>query len=296
MTGGVVFGLLAAMLQALSYLFSARFGIRYRASPLTLLVLMHVWIGGAALLALPFVWHEQLLIQTDWVLPLLGMTCAYLLAQLSLFQSLRYAESSRVSPLLGLKVVVLALIGSLWLAEAYSLQQWLAVGLCGGGAVWLSRCGGRVPLNALGWIALACIGYSLSDLCVVYLVGAFDGLALLHAAALGVALSYLLCGLGCLLWFPYLSQRHLLLQSTPVALSWLGAMIALFACFALLGVVFGGIVQSSRGLISMLLGLVALRMGWVSGETTHNRSVLLQRLAAVSLMLVAIVLFSWGGF
>ncbi|WP_343807338.1 DMT family transporter [Marinobacterium maritimum] len=295
MAAGIILGLMAATLQALSYLFSARFGLRHQASPVTLLVLMHVWIGIVALLSLPFLWHPQILASTDWLLPLGVMTLSYLIAQLSLFQSLRHAESSRVSPLLGLKILVLILLGSSWQGEHYSLLQWGAAGLCALGGVWLSRCGGSIPWQASGWIALACVGYALSDLSVVYLVRAFDQLPLLQAAGLSVALSYLLCGLGCLLFWPRLRQRRLLLQSTPVALSWLLAMICLFSCFALLGAVFGGIVQSGRGLISILLGLLVVRLGWSAGERAPAFAVLVQRMLAAGLMLLAIVLFALGG-
>ncbi|GAA0789503.1 EamA family transporter [Marinobacterium sediminicola] len=295
MVAGIILGLMAASLQALSYLFSARFGLRYQASPVTLLVLMHVWIGAVALLAFPFLWHPQILGSTKWLLPLGVMTFSYLLAQLALFQSLRHAESSRVSPLLGLKIMVLAFLGSVWQGEHYSVLQWGAVALCALGGIWLSRSGGSIPWQASGWIGLACVGYALSDLSVVYLVRAFDQLELLHAAVLSVAMSYLLCGLGCLLWWPRLTQRHLILQSTPVALSWLLAMVCLFTCFALLGAVFGGIVQSGRGLISILLGLLVVRLGWSAGEQSSDPRVLIQRLLAAGLMLVAIVLFALGG-
>lgn len=295
MLTGILCGFGAALMQSVSYVYSARFISQFRVGAVSLLVLTHVVLGIVSLLALPLVWHDSILEIDTYLLPLLAMALSYLVGQFSLFQAIRYSEASRVSPLLGLKILMLALIGSLWFGEAYAGVQWMAVLLCVLGAVWLSASGGRVSRGAIGWVLGACTGYALSDLSVLYIMRTFDHLSLTHAAAIGVCLCYLLCGIGSLFFLPRVEGRHLLVQSAPAALTWLAAMIFLFACFAEIGVLFGGIVQSSRGLISIFLGIFLTYVGFRFAEKMPARGVFLQRLGASVLMLVAIVVFSLGG-
>lgn len=294
MVAGILFGLAAALLQSTSYLFSAAFTARFQASALTQFLLNHLSIGLLSLLALPLVWHPQALEPGRYLLPLLAAMACYLVGQTALYQALRYSPASRVSPLLGIKVMILALIGVFWLQQSYQWLQWLGVGLCLLGACWLSYSGGRISRPALLWVVLSCIGYAFSDLFILELIERFEGLPRLQAAGLSVSLCYLLAGLVSLVWWPKLQQRELLVHSLPAALSWFLALICLFACFAWIGVVFGGVVQSSRGLFSILLGVVLAWLGWRFAEPLPPRAVFMQRFAAAVLMLVAIALFSLG--
>ncbi|MBY4678843.1 EamA family transporter [Marinobacterium arenosum] len=294
MLAGILYGIGAALLQSISYICSAAFIARFNCGAVAHLSLTHLLIGAVSLLALPLLWHPAAVHLDRYWLPLLAAAFCYLVGQLSLYQAIRHSLASRVSPLLGLKVLVLALMGTFWFAEQYQALQWAGVGLCVLCAFWLSASGGRISSRALLWVIAACIGYALSDLSILYLMRAFDQLALLHAAGLSVALVYILCGLGSLLLWPRLKERGLLLHSAPAALSWLAGMLFLFACFAEIGVVFGGIVQSSRGLISIALALLLSLAGWRFAETLPPARVFWQRLAASVLMLGAIGLFSLG--
>ncbi|MCV6589166.1 MAG: EamA family transporter [Marinobacterium sp.] len=294
MITGILFGLTAALLQSVSYLFSATFTARFQTGALSQFLLNHLSIGLLSLLSLPLVWDVQALEVSRYIWPLLGAMGCYLVAQTALYRALKHSPASRVSPLLGIKVLVLALIGVFWLQHSYQGLQWLGVGLCLLGAYWLSYSGGIIHRVALLWVVLACVGYAVSDLFVLELIERFEGLPRLQAAGLSVALCYLLAGLVSLLWWPGLKERHLLVYSLPAALSWFLALIALFACFAWIGVVFGGVVQSARGLFSILLGLVLAWLSWRYAEPLPAGSVFVQRFAAATLMLVAIALFSLG--
>lgn len=294
MLSGVLYGFAAALMQSISYVFSAQFILQHRATPLTLLILMHLVLGGVCLLILPLLWHPKLLSVGDYILPLLSTTFFYCVGQISLFKAIRVSEASRVSPLLGLKVLVLAAMGLLWFGDSYQWVQWLAIGLCALGAIWLSASGGRISVSALGWVVMACVGYALSDLSILYTMHSLEPLSLIHAAAVGVCLCYMICGVLSLLFYPGLKDKQLLAQSAPSALTWLLAMVFLFACFAEIGVVFGGIVQSSRGLISIFLGVFLTWVGFKYAEKMPARSVFMQRFAASTLMLFAIAMFSLG--
>ncbi|MBN1670360.1 MAG: hypothetical protein JXR37_04975 [Kiritimatiellae bacterium] len=71
-------------------------------------------------------------------------------------------------------------------------------------------------------------------------------------------------------------------------------MVLLFATFGTIGVVYGNIVQSMRGLISVVLGAAVAALGWRAVEQRVGREVVLRRLAAAALMCGAIALFKLG--
>lgn len=294
MLAGIAFGVGAALMQAVSYLLSAFFIKRYQTSAAKHLILVHIVIGFVSLLILPMVWHPHATQLNSYVLPLISAACSYMFGQYSLYQAIHHSAASRVSPLLGLKIIVLALIGALYFGESYHALQWGAVLLCVIGAIWLSASGGTISGPALLWVIAACCGYAISDLSVLKLMQYFSALPLTQAAILSVSLCYLLCGSICLLFWPRIKSYSQLIASTPAALSWLIAMFFLFACFSEIGVVFGGIVQSSRGLISILLAIILALIGMSFADPIPKTRVLVQRIIAAILMMCAIVLFSLG--
>src|SRR5438105_1670004 len=106
---GIICGLLAALFQSLSYL-ATRHYVQRRAGGASrmLLVLSHVWMGLLAVLMIPVVWPPRVF---DWrpvLWPLGGTAVCYGLGQFGLMMALKKTEPSRVGPLLGLKIVMLA--------------------------------------------------------------------------------------------------------------------------------------------------------------------------------------------
>jgi hypothetical protein len=76
------------------------------------------------------------------------------------------------------------------------------------------------------------------------------------------------------------------------AATWLASMVALYVCFALVGPVFGTILQSTRGLFSVVLGAVLAHRGWHELEPPVTRGAFLRRLAAAAFMTAAIAVYS----
>jgi drug/metabolite transporter (DMT)-like permease len=226
--------------------------------------------------------------------PLFFTAIFYLLGQLFLFAALARTEASRVSPLLGLKIIILALISVIFLNQSMTPTKWAAVGLSTAAAFLLSNTGTRLPLPGIVLIVLACLSYSLSDLNIKVLVDHFAYLGVLKGAMLGTGLTYILCGLFGL---PVIFFRRKDLNprtwawSAPFALSWLIAVFFLFSCFALIGVVFGNIIQSTRGIISIAMGYAIAHIGLERLEPKINRSVYIRRLAAAALMTAAVALY-----
>jgi hypothetical protein len=74
-------------------------------------------------------------------------------------------------------------------------------------------------------------------------------------------------------------------------LVWLGGMLTLYACFGLLGAVFGNVLLSSRGLFAVIIGAVLAHRGWHELEQQIDRAALVRRIAAAVLMTAAIALY-----
>ena len=71
-------------------------------------------------------------------------------------------------------------------------------------------------------------------------------------------------------------------------------MFALFSCFGMISVLLGNIVQSTRGLVSILIAFVVAKMGYEHLESRVPTNVFARRVLAAVLMTAAIILFSYG--
>jgi len=290
---GVILGFAAAFFQALSYLSSRLFVARLQRSVGALLILSHVLMGLVSVLCLPLVLPQPLPAWRIFLGPLAACSLFYVAGQTALFLALKHSDASRVSPLLGIKLVVLAVITSIWMHQRYSASQWAAVFLAVAAAWLLNRSGGALRWQSIAWVLAACLGYSLSDLNIRRLVACFAELGLFRASLLSTLLCYAFLGVGCLPFLPLLRKqpRQAWLQAAPFAGAWLIAMLCLFACFGSIGVVFGNIVQSTRGLISIALGAAIAGAGLHDIEAHVDAAVQRRRILAALMMLAAIALF-----
>ncbi|RJP21592.1 MAG: EamA family transporter [Candidatus Omnitrophota bacterium] len=290
---GILLGVGAATFQSFAYLFSRMFSEQFKTNPIYLLTLSHIVLAIFALLLFPFFWPDSMPPFGDYALSLFGSTIFYLLGHACLFLALANSSASRTSPLLGLKVFILALISVLFLDGDMNYAQWLAVLMSVAAAAVLNWSGGSMPWQCIVWILSACVGYSLSDINIKILIGHFAYLGLFHGSTLCVCFSYFLCGLislAALFFLPRLT-RQMWIHAIPYSIAWFAGMLFLFSCFGSIGVVFGNIVQSSRGLISILLGTVVAAAGFEHIEEKVQLSVLARRISAAILMIGAIALF-----
>jgi hypothetical protein len=122
-------------------------------------------------------------------------------------------------------------------------------------------------------------------------------MGLFQGVVFSTALCYFLSGIGGLIFLlvrPHNVSRDAWLYSLPFAFSWLIAMFFLFSCFALIGVVFGNILQSTRGVMSIGLGYFIAHIGFDRLEIKITRQVLVKRILAAFLMTFSIVLFYYS--
>jgi drug/metabolite transporter (DMT)-like permease len=294
---GVVLGLLAAVCQSLCYLFSRRFVTRQMNRSSVLFALSHAQMGVLAVALLPFCYNADIWNVRAYAWPLAGSVIFYLTGQAFLFRAVKLTDASRVSPLLGLKLLVLSFTAVFLFSERITPLQWLAVGISLAAAVGLNYSGGGIPRRGLLAIGGACVAYAFSDLSIVAMTKVLAPHHEIRGILLGACLAYVICGgIGALLTGAGAPEDRTLQKwkdALPVALTWFAAMIFLFICFRLLGAVFGNIVQSMRGPFSILFGAALAARGHVHLESEVSRWTLARRLAAALLMCAAIALFAF---
>lgn len=299
---GIAVGLLAAFLQSCSYVVSARY-VRQSGRPAwTLLPPSYVLMAPAALALAaamlrfaqgPVPWRAALL-------PAAFSMATCVLANATMFQMLRSVDASLASPMLGLKVPMLAAFYTFALARPCTAAQWVAVALVLVATAALAVAGRRLTRAAWGWLLATCAGFSLSD----WLIGmtfeavepAFPSFA--PRALFSLGFIYLVCAVAAVASLPFcprLPREGWLRWAAPYAAVWFVAMMALYACFATCGIVLGNIVQNTRGLLSIALGWAVARAGRTDLEERVSRAVLVRRVVAAALLLGAIALYALGG-
>ena len=299
---GLAVGFLAAFLQSCSYLVSARYARASGRRAWTLLPPAYLLMAPAALVlgaaTLPFAqgpvpWRAALG-------PAALSTVCCLMANATMFQLLKSVDASLASPLLGLKVPMLAAFYTFVLARPCTALQWVAVALVLAATAALATAGRRLTPSAWGWLLATCAGFSAADWLIAETFAAvepaFPSFAL--RTLFSLALIYLLGGAVAACFAPFtppLPRSGWLRWAAPYAAVWFSAMVALYGCFAICGIVLGNIVQNTRGLLSIGIGWAVARAGGTMLEERVSRAVLARRLAAAALLLAAVALYALGG-
>ena len=291
---GIVFGLAMAFIQSLSYLFIRLFNKRHDDNIVALLALSHILMGAVSIPLAAMLWPESMPPVSQYGLNLLGASGFYLLGQLFLFAAIIHSEPSRISPLLGLKVLMLSVIGVVFLGARFGPTQWTAVLLSTAAVFLLSWSGKQLERRFIVLGVLTCVCYCLSDINIKALLDHFSFMPTLRAASLTTALCYMLCGAvgaAIVLFRPGHSTRDTWLYAVPFSVCWFVSMVLLFSCFAMVGIVFGNILQSTRGIMSIGMGFVIAHAGFESLEPKPSKRIIIQRMVAAVLMTAAVVLF-----
>lgn len=297
---GIVLGLLTALGHSLTYL-ATRWFTQDRGRPTTqLLVLGHVMMGVVSGLALPWLWLDGVGLEARWLWPYAALVFFFVVAQSCLLTSLKFADASRVAPLISLKVAVLAVITVVMGARILPIQ-WLAVVLAVGAAFVLNGVGGRMPWKATGLVVLACVSYALADTMILKVIQEGQAISgdrsVLGGPLWCVGVVYAGTGVLALVLLPVWGSRDCgaWRDALPYTGLWLATMSTLYATFASVGLVFGAILQSTRGLMSIGLGVLLAHAGWQHLEKKHGASVVGRRLAAAALMTAAVALYVIAG-
>jgi len=294
---GIILGLVAAFTQSLSYIFARKFSSGCTNSNVRLLIASHIIMAIVGAIALPFFW-PAIEWEWNWIRPVILCAVYYLVGQGLMFVSLKSAEASKISPLLSIKVVMLAFLTWWLIGTPLNYLQWTGVGLCLIGAFVLNFGGGGISRRAIISVLGACLFYSLSDMNITIMVKTLEGhLSRWDAIFFGVCMTYILCGLICGPFMLVVKESKLSDLKGPAfgfAVTWMIAMVFLFATFSIVGTVYGNILQSMRGIISIRIGVVIARMGHHHIEAHMPRKIFIRRLIAGLIMTAAIVAFGYG--
>jgi hypothetical protein len=321
MIEGILLGLAAAFGQSLTY-FAARHYVQRRvgteggarSGSRELLVLSHVWMGLFSLVLFAGLliagwpgWQNELTSTNVWI-PALQIALYYMMGQVGLFLALRHSEASRVSAMLGFKIAVLAIMSSFFVTPhmagdtsatgqaGLTATQWLAVALSVLAALALGSVGTLMRKRAIFGVLLACVFFSLSDWYITKTCVALRelGEGRLVASMIGVVLCHGACGIAGVVALPLWgsSRKRDWIDALPYAVSWFVAILILYACFATVGPLLGNILQSTRGLMSILMGVLVAKWGHLHIEPLSGKGVFIRRMAAGLLMFFAVSLYA----
>ncbi len=294
MTYGIFCGLSAALLMSISYIFSKRFILR-NGSPFLLTLYAQSLQGIFGIILLCCIWKNFSLPHTPHsVMLVLGAGVCHIFGNFCFFRTLKELEASRLSSLLGLKIAMLGLICMIFFGKEIRLLQWGAVLLATIAAVGMNFTGGRITLKAAFWLFMTLLGYSLGDLAGTYLFDAIQAESRLLQSLASVGTSSLVSALIIAPMF-FLKKNpkklSLVLDAAPYAVCWFTSLLFLFDCFSNLGVVYGSILQAMRGIFSVLLGLLLIKLGFTGYEPKVGTRAWIRRFLMSILMFSALVLY-----
>jgi drug/metabolite transporter (DMT)-like permease len=264
---------------------------------LLLLTLAFMQMGMFSCLLLPVVWSPfPWSFEVLW--PLFGAALLGMGGQLIFFVTLKTATPSQLTPLLALKIFILAFASILFLHKEISVLQWISIFFCFAATFLLNFSGRPIPLKGFLGILVTCCCYALADVCATMLIRRLDALGADHSALLAVCLVYALSGmlgliLGGFMWSD-LKRVSPWKFALFFSVSFFIADVCLFAAFKLVGPVFANILQSLRGIISILLAKFIAQRGMHYLEHETDSSILLRRLLAAGLFSLAIALYVLG--
>ena len=293
---GIILGIVTALMQSLSYLASGYF-IRKHDSALKLLITSHVAMGIISVALMPFFWNMEMLILPGRIWWCLGIwILMFMLGQAGFFISQKLIEPSRLASLLGLKIVVLSLIWILFVHQWLNFLQIIGVILSVSAAFAMNWSGGRkFELKSLIPLAVTLVCYSLTDISETTMVLLCDQGNIVRAGISVTLLCYTVLGI-CSLPLLVKTGWNIKMQchALPFSLLWLGSQMTLLICFGMIGPVFGNVIQSSRGLFSVIFGVVVCRLGFDVMEKSASGKLWLRRVLAALLMIGGIACFSFG--
>ena len=283
-------------MQSLSYLTSAFF-IRRHDSALKLLICSHVAMGVCSAVMLPFFWKDGIFSLPAELWGFLGLwMLMFMLGQGGFFLSQKLIESSRLASLLGLKIIVLSAIWILVFRQTLNFLQIIGILLSVTAAFAINWSGGKkLDLKALIVLTLTLVFYSITDFTETHMVVMCNRENIVRAGIAVTLLCYTVLGVCSL---PMLIKTRwnwkMQLDAIPFSLLWLFSQMTLLICFGIISPVFGNVIQSSRGIFSVVFGVAACKLGFDVMENAASKKVWLRRALAALLMISGIACFSFG--
>lgn len=299
LAAGIISGLAMAFFQSCSYLSSRFFYARTNGSGFHLLSFSHIQMGIAAVILLWIFRPQHPIPFTGIAFIVILNSLVYMAGQTFFLLALKEANPSQIASLLALKLIAISAASSLILHLTISPLQIFGVALSLAAVFLLNSSRDKIPVKGLVFSLLAVGGYSASDICIAVIVNDLNRAGIANASFIGTCMVYICTGIIGLVILPFLrdgvKKPVMWLSAFPFAASWLTAMFLLFQTFLLIGPLFGNILQTTRGIISVLLGLLVSKLGFIRIEEKMGRYAFFRRLGAAVLMTGAVSLFVFNG-
>ncbi|MCJ8332341.1 MAG: DMT family transporter [Lentisphaeria bacterium] len=267
---------------------------KHASSTFKFFVYTHVIMGLICGIILPFIWTDKVPPFASFRWHLFFVCGTFLLGQLCMINALKSEDSSKISPLLSFKILILVCISLLFLGKSYSPGQYCAVAFCFGSGLLLNKISGELGFKAMMLTLGACLFFTLSDIAIPKFAKLVSDLPVIHNLFFTTIISYVCCGV-LVLPFLFISgkgTKQLWKDAIPYSLTWLPAMLCLFASLIFLGPVYANIVQSSRGVIAILIGGLLATWGYTHLETKTSNTVLIKRVVAAIMISLAVIGFN----
>ena len=217
----------------------------------------------------------------------------FILGQWGFFSAQKHIESSRIASLLGLKVLVVMLLSIIMLRTCFAMGQYAAIMLAVLAAMLMNWSKGKLDLNGMGYLLMALVGYAFSDIGIQLIVEYLQCSDPITGGLSGYVLTYGTMGLGALaLMKPMQVSWKMVAGALPQGVCWTISMWGLYVCFGLIGAAFGNVIQASRGVISLILGIILSFFAINGLEQKQSAAVWVRKTVAALLMFAAIVLYA----
>lgn len=302
---GIIFALTAAFLQSCCYLISGAYVRRSSLEGWTLTAPQQITMLPFSIFLVVFFFPG--ISHLDWknlmMWNLLCMISGYA-GNFFLFQMQKYVEPSRTAPLQALKIPMIVVLSSLLFSKGYSIQQIFGVALIIASSVLMSGAGS--VLNSKAWILLLLCVFSFA-VCDIAIVKMLE----INSRAFDMKLDGVLFTLGIglfstgILALPAIFFQRMVYSKVPefslwvryalpYSLLWIVALGFLFTSFSISSVELGTMVQSSRSLISVVMGyMLSHTSAFGDVETSTSKIAFVKRMVAAILIISAIVFYNF---
>ncbi len=255
---GILCGFLGAFCQGLNYVFSKDCQSKYNLHGLKQLTAIHLVMLVISLP--PFIlcgfWQFA---SPEVFLYMFYMVAPYLAAQYVMIRAFDLSDASIVSPLLTLKIPILALMALLFLGKAFALPQYLAILAIMGLGFYFSSLAGRASLKLILHIIAACTLYAIQDIAMTELTHLLP-CPRFEAVFACAVWEYVTAGLLMLCAVPLRHVKPLdVWHAKWVGITWFCATITFLVTFNVNGVVEGNIIQTLRSVVGVIIAYLFYR-------------------------------------
>ncbi len=269
-------------------------------TPTQLLCAAQIIMGVLAVAALPFFVGAWQAPGWNFVVWTIVGTVGYMLGQWTWFKAIKLVEGSRLASLYCLKIPVVGVLCAWVLDLQFSWSMIIGVGLAVVAAMLMNyRKGGGFSWAGMPFLALAIVCFASSD------IGVSGMLQLLSAHGEGrcyaVGMVACICNIisGSVV-APFAKKLKcnwpVIVAAIPYALCYLFTLITIYVCFSVMEPVYVNVIVSTRGIFSLVLGVLVAKLGYTAVETKLSRKEWIQRGVAALIMFSAIIIYSYSKF